>query len=158
MLIEALANLAEKMGADRISLEIPPAADGSCAVMVVTSLGQHATVSESKENGSLVAAVAAPLVVEGHVGELDRKVVALIDDLEGGLTAASNSLPETDAQKRKRELKEAAAKKDEKKAKSDRKGAAKKGAKKTVSTKTDAPTKGDASQEDLLASGEAESL
>jgi hypothetical protein len=158
MLIEALANLAEKTGAERISLEIPPSKDGSCAVMVVTSFGQSVTVNESEDHGKLLAALATPLVVQGHVGELDGRLVTLIDDLEDGFAEASKSLPETDAQKRKRELQDAAAKKDEK---AEGKASAKKTVKKamTKSDETDATAKDEpASHEDALASGEADSL
>ena len=158
MLIEALANLAERIGAERISLEIPPSNNGSCAVMVVTSFGQDAHVGESKDNGKLLAALSAPLVAEGHVGELDSRLVALIDELEDDLVAASRSLPETDAQKRKRELQEAAAKKAEKPAASATKKTGKKKGKKASDAVKSEPDASEASHEDALASGDADSL
>lgn len=153
MLIEALANLAEKTGAERISLEIPPSKEGSCAVMVVTSFGHSVSVNESKEHGALLAALAAPLVVEGHVGELDARLVAMLDELEDDFAEASRSLPETDTQRRKRELKEAAEKKE---AKTDKKATTKK-AKTAESADTPADESG-CSHTDALASGEADSL
>lgn len=158
MLIEALANLAERTGAERISLEIPPSNNGSCAVMVVTSFGQSAHVGESKENGKLLAALSTPLVVEGHVGELDSRLVALIDELEDDIVRASQSLPETDAQKRKRELQEAAAKKAEKREASATKKTAKKGGKKASDAVKPEPDATAASHEDALACGDADSL
>lgn len=158
MLIEALANLAAKTGAERISLEIPPAEGGSCAVMVVTSLGHGVRVSESDKDAKLLAALAAPLVVEGNVGELDSRLVSLIDELEGDFEAASNSLPETDAQKRRRELQEAAAKKEDK----PRKGRKGKARSKNAGTKADvdesSASDNDKSHDDKLATGEADSL
>jgi len=147
LLIEALANLAAKTGAERISLEIPPASDGACAVMVVTSLGHSVQVSESEENGKLLSALAAPLVVEGNVGELDRRVVSLIDRLEDEFKVAADALPETDVQKRLRELKEAQ-KKDDKEAGADTKV--------SKDEQTAAVTEDDHS--DALATGEADSL
>jgi len=158
MLIEALANLAAKVGAERISLEIPPTEGGSCAVMVVTSLGHSVKVTESEQDAKLLAALAAPLVVEGNVGELDSRLVSLIDDLEGDFEAASQSLPETSAQKRKRELKEAAEKEEKKTGKAgEAKGATKKGGKK-AETVIDAESDTEQSHDDALASGEADSL
>jgi hypothetical protein len=158
MLIEALANLADRTGAERISLEIPPSNNGSCAVLVVTSFGQKAHVGESKDSGRLLAALSTPLVVEGHVGELDSRLVALIDELEEDIVTASQSLPETDAQKRKRELQEAAAKKAEKSDSSATKKKAKKKGKKTSETAESEPETSNASHEDALASGDADSL
>lgn len=147
MLIEALANLAAKTGAERISLEIPPASDGACTVMVVTSLGHSVQVSESEENGKLLSALAAPLVVEGHVGELDRRVLSLIDRLEDEFKVAADALPETDAQKRLRELKEAQ-KKEDKEASTDAK----------VSKDDTTEVADEDNHSDALATGEADSL
>jgi len=158
MLIEALANLAERTGAERISLEIPPSNNGSCAVMVVTSFGQSAHVGESKDSGKLLAALSTPLVVAGHVGELDSRLVALIDELEDDIVTASRSLPETDAQKRKRELQEAAAKKAEKPEVSATKKTAKEKGKKASDTAKAEPDASEPSHADALASGDADSL
>jgi len=152
MLIEALANLAERAGATRISLEIPPSAGGNCAVMVVTSLGHDAKVSDDEEHARLLAAISGPLVVEGNVGELDGRLVSLIDNIEDSFTEASNKLPETDAQRLKRKLKEASEKKAEKG----------KGGKKAKSVKTedkmDESGESEDEHDDALASGEADSL
>ena len=104
MLIETLAKLANDAGADRISLEISPSDGGECQVMVVTSFGQGVGIGKNKEAARVLAALTQPLVVAGNVGELDRKLVALVDDLDQEFVAAAKTLPETDVQKRKREL------------------------------------------------------
>lgn len=104
MLIEALAGLAEKSRAERISIEITPIGSGKSDVLVITTLGQPGKVSESKEHGRMVRALAAPMHVTGLSGELDRKLVALCDDLESSVEEVAKGLPETDAAKRKREL------------------------------------------------------
>lgn len=109
MLIEALAKLADRVGAERISIEIPPAVGGENSVMVVTSLGHNVRTSEGDEHGRLLAALSAPLVVRGNVGELDSRLVALLDELEDDYVAAADTLPETELRKKRRELQEAAA-------------------------------------------------
>lgn len=113
MLIEALAKLAYRAGAERISIEIPPTSGGDSSVMVVTSLGHTVQTGESDEHGRLLAALSAPLVVRGNVGELDSRLVKLIDELEEDYVAAADSLPETDLRKKRKELQDAASSKDE---------------------------------------------
>lgn len=104
MLIETLAKLANDAGADRISLEISPSDGGECQVMVVTSFGQGIEIGKDKKAARVLAALTQPLVVAGNVGELDLKLVALVDDLEQEFVAAAKTLPETDVQKRKHKL------------------------------------------------------
>lgn len=154
MLIEALANLAKKAGAERISLEIPPNEGGTCSVAAYVSLGHDSGVGEDEKHGRLLAALSQPLVVEGNVGELDSRLVTLIDSIEDDFAEASQALPETSAQKLKRKLKEAAADKPEKKAGTKKKVEGKKDDEKTDETSGDATD----SHDDEFASGEADSL
>lgn len=104
MVIEILARLAAQMGAERISLEIAPSDGGSTSVMVVTSLGQSSANIGDEKQQRLQAVLSQPLVVTGNVGELDSRVVALVDDLEEVMVTTAKSLPETDAQKQKAAL------------------------------------------------------
>jgi len=118
MLIEALAKLADASGAERIGLEISPTNGGACSVLVVPRFGQGARTSEDEKHGKLLEALTRPLVVRGHAAELDDKLVKLVDELEEGLADAAKMLPETEAQKRLKELsaaKNPAAKSEDKK-------------------------------------------
>ncbi len=153
MLIEALEKLATKAGAERISLEIRPASGGVCTVVAYVSLGHDTAVNEDAKNGKLLATLADPLVVTGNVGELDSRLVSLIDSIEDDFEMASKALPETNAKKRKRELNEAAENKKDKKT-----GATKKVASKGAAKKAEKPEVESTSLAEDLASGEAESL
>lgn len=110
MMIEALAKLAHDCGAERISIEIPPSDGGTVQVMVLTRFGQAGRVANDERHGPLLAALAQPLVVKGHAGEIDGKLLRLVDELESGMVAAAQGLPETDAAKQQKALAEAAAK------------------------------------------------
>lgn len=164
MLIETLARLAHEAGAERISLEIPPSDGGSVKVLVVTSFGQGVRIADDKKARTLFPALAQPLVVGGNIAEMDSRVVRLVDELEGDVIAAAKTMPETDAQKRRKELKEAAAQPAQD---GDGKAAPKAKARRTKPDKTEgAATPADTraetgSGEDhaaALATGEAESL
>lgn len=152
MLVEVLAKLADRIGAERISVEIPPSDGGEISVMVVTSLGHSGKSIEDEEVGPIVEVLARPLVVKGNVGEIESRVVAMIDSLDDELAGAAKSLPETDVQRRKREIREAAEKKDE--------GGKKKGSdgKESKAARTKTATKSDEAHAEALASGEADSL
>jgi hypothetical protein len=154
MLIEALSKLAHKVGAEQMTLTISPSDGGEGTVLVVPCLGHSAKTSEDKDQGKLVAALSSPLVVKGNVGELDSRLVNLIDELEDDYQAASKELPETDAQKRRRELSEAATKKEGK----DKKAAAKKPNEKAGKEEDESKDKSDDSHAEALATGEADSL
>ena len=159
MLIEALARLAHKAGAERVSLEIPPSDGGDCTVLLVPSLGHNARTAEDEKDGALLAALASPIVISGNVGELDSRVVAMIDGLEDDYESAMGDLPETDVQKRRKEIAEAA----EKKKSSDKKTNPKKvRSKKSAGKKAEKGTEAEAdntkSHAEQLAAGEADSL
>lgn len=144
MLIEALARLAERAGAERITLTISATDGGECDVMVVPCMGQGMTTAEDQEMGRILAALSEPMVVQGNAGELDGKLVRAIDEVEADVVTASLRLPETNVQKRRRELREAA------KGKADGKGGEKDAAE---------ATDGDSgSVAEALAAGEADSL
>ena len=153
MLVEALSSLANKVGAERISLEIGPSEGGECSVLVVTSLGHTARTSESEENRRLVAALAEPLAMNGHAGELDSRLVRMIDEIEDEFEVAAKALPETDVQRQRRKLKEAAKKDDDK---------SEEAAAKSSDDAKDAENKdGDAEEKthaEALADGEADTL
>lgn len=107
MLIEALAKLAHGCGAEGISLEIPPSDGGNVKVLVVTRLGHGARVAQDEKHASRLAVLAQPVVVGGHPGEIDQKLLRMIDEIEEGLIQAAGELPETDAKKRLKALAEA---------------------------------------------------
>lgn len=107
MLIEALSKLAHGCGAESISIEIPPSDGNTIQVMVVTRLGHSARVVSDAKHGALLAALAQPLVVQGHPGEIDDRLLRLVDEVEQGMVAAAGMLPETESQKYLKALKEA---------------------------------------------------
>lgn len=107
MLIEALAKLAHGCGAEGISLEIPPSDGGNVKVLVVTRLGHRARVAQDEQHASRLAVLAQPVVVGGHPGEIDQKLLRMIDEIEEGMVRAASELPETDAKKRLKALAEA---------------------------------------------------
>ena len=105
MLVETLAQLAFDSGAERISIEVDAVNGGSTNAVIVTRFGQRGC-NEGKE-GHLLAVLAQPLVVQGNVGELDSKIVSLVDELRNYIVDAARVLPETDTKKRRDALKTA---------------------------------------------------
>ncbi|NKC01844.1 MAG: hypothetical protein GKR90_25550 [Pseudomonadales bacterium] len=105
MVIETLAQLAFDSGAERISIEIDAADGGNTSAVIVSRFGQ-AGLTEGKE-ARLLSVLAQPLVVSGNVGEIDNKVVSLVDELRNPIVEAGKELPETDAVKRRSALKNA---------------------------------------------------
>jgi PRTRC genetic system protein E len=157
MMIETLAKLAHDCGAERISIEIPPSDGATVRVMVLTRFGQNGRVANDEKQGPVLAALAQPLVVSGHPGEIDEKLIRLVDELESGMVAAAKTLPETDAAKQKKALAEAAAKA-EKPAEAKVKATPKPGNKTPKATEPEPATTEAADPADAFADDNADSL
>ena len=108
MMIETISKLAHRLGAERVSIEIPPSNGGNVRLMLVTTLGHQPHVMTDEKTASLAATLAQPIVVSGNVGEVESRLVRLIDELEEGMVSASAKLPDTDARKRLEKLEQAA--------------------------------------------------
>lgn len=108
MLIETLAEMAFNAGAERVSLEIRPATQNSGSVVVLHDFGTEAFLKADENGKGTLAILAQPLVVNGAFGDMDQRVVALVDDVSDDIVSASASLPDTDARVLRDKLKVAA--------------------------------------------------
>lgn len=152
MLIESLAEMAFNAGAERVSLEIHPKTQDSGSVVVLTSFGVGSTPKADEKGENILAVLSQPMMLSGAFGDMDQRVVGLVDEVRDDVVSASDSLPQTDAKTMRDKLKEAAKPKVKSKVKSDTPSSAE-ASTEAVETTNDAETTADA-----FVSGEAGSL
>lgn len=159
MIIEALSDLAYRAGAERVSLEIHPTSEGTANVVVFHVLGQVAGAGDEKQ-AKLLAALAQPIALNGSIGDMDERLVSVLDSLESDVVEAANALPDTDVRKLRAQLKDAgkdAPKEEASDAATEKVGSPAK-AKATSDDDAGEEPAAKASAEDEFATGEAESL
>jgi PRTRC genetic system protein E len=80
MLVESLSQLADAIGAKRVSIEVESKADSEVSIVIVPSFS-HTWHSGNDAHGRARAALANPLSLICTAAEADRRIVNAIDQL-----------------------------------------------------------------------------
>lgn len=96
MLVESISDLAKKVGAERISIEISPVDEVNVNIMLITKLAHTWDAGDASgddnEIPQLRAILANPISMSCSAGEADRKIVIGIDSLIQEMAVAAKKV------------------------------------------------------------------